>query len=436
MNTLLLFLTGVLAGIIVGYIIASATRRRPDTSTGADKNIHLLESQLASEATSRKRAEEDLETYRRNSEEYKSQVEVMSEKLRSNEEQKSFIENARRDLRVQFEALTAQMLKSSRDELVNTTKTTLSDPFTEQVKTLRERVEELQKTSLQRLDVLQSTTRDLIQKSSDVQGAAQHLTSALRSPNVKGRWGEVNLVRILEFVGLIPYCDFQEQVHITDSEGSSRPDCIVFIPGNRKIIIDAKAPLDSYLDATQAQDDGIRKKALQEHTKKVRGHIDSLSKKDYISRLSGDGQVIEAVILFIPIEGALSIALENDPTLIEYGFSKNIILAFPTSLLAILKGLSLTIQQQEVATNIHAIRDMAIELHKRFVKFADYYAKTGLRLRQLNESYNESVGSFNSKLLKQAEKFTELGGFEMKQTALDTIESSVRIPHGSPEQLN
>jgi DNA recombination protein RmuC len=434
MNALLLFLTGVLAGVIAGYIIARTTRRRSDASAGTDKSINLLEGQLASEATSRKRAEEDLETYRQNSEEYKSQVEVMKEKLRSNEEQKSFIENARSDLKTQFEALTAEMLKSSRDELVNTTKTTLSDPFTEQVKTLRERVEELQKTSLQRLDVLQSTTRDLIQKSSDVQGAAQQLTSALRSPNVKGRWGEINLVRILEFVGLIPYCDFQEQVHITDSEGSSRPDCIVNIPGNRKVIIDSKAPLDSYLDAMQSQDDGSKKKALVDHTKKVRAHIDSLSKKDYISRLSGDGQVIEAVILFIPIEGALSIALENDPSLIEYGFGKNIILAFPTSLLAILKGLSLTIQQQEVAANIYAIRDMAIELHKRFIKFADYYAKTGLRLRQLNESYNESVGSFNSKLLKQAEKFTELGGFDIKQTPLESIESSVRIPQGIPDQ--
>lgn len=436
MNALLLFLTGVLSGTIAGYFIARVTRRRKDANSTVDKSILLLESQLASEASSRKRLEDDLETYRRNSEEYKSQVEVMRERLRSNEEQKAFLENARNELKVQFEALSSQMLKNSRDELLNTTKTTITDPFSEQVKTLRERVEELQMTSLQRLDVLQSTTRDLIQKSSDVQGAAQQLTSALRSPNVKGRWGEINLVRILEFVGLIPYCDFQEQVHITDAEGSSRPDCIVSIPGDRKIIIDSKAPLESYLDAMQAQDDVAKKKAIQDHTKKVRAHIDALSKKNYTSRLRGDGQVLEAVILFMPIEGALSIALENDPTLIEYGFNKNIILAFPTSLLAILKGLSLTIQQQEVANNIYAIRDMAIELHKRFTRFTDYYAKIGLRLRQLNESYNDSVGSFNSKLLKQAEKFAELGGFENKQTVLETIESSVRLPQGSSEKGN
>jgi len=134
------------------------------------------------------------------------------------------------------------MLKNSREELVNTTKTSLTDPFTLQVKTLQEKVEELQKNSLQRLDVLQSTTRDLIQRSADVQGAAQQLTSALRSPNVKGRWGETNLKRILEFVGLIPYCDFEELLHVADIDGASRPDCVITIPGNRKLIIDSKAP--------------------------------------------------------------------------------------------------------------------------------------------------------------------------------------------------
>ncbi|QPN64486.1 DNA recombination protein RmuC [Synechococcus sp. CBW1004] len=436
MNAALLFLTGVLTGIIVGYIIARMTRRRTDKSTDDSKSISLLESQLASGESLMRRLEDDLDTYRQSSEQYKSQVEVMKERIRSGEEQKKFLEDAQNHLRAQFEALSAQMLKNSREELLNTNKMTVADPFNEQVKILRDKVEELQRTSLQRLDVLQSTTRDLIQKSSDVQGAAQQLTTALRSPNTKGRWGEVNLVRILEFVGLVPYCDFQEQVHVTDLEGSSRPDCIIRIPGDRRVIIDSKAPLDSYLDAMQAPDDNSKKRAIQDHTKKVRAHIDALSRKDYTSRLRGDGQIIEAVILFIPIEGALAIALESDPSLIEYGFNKNIILAFPTSLLAILKGLSLTIQQQEVANNIYAIRDMAIELHKRFIKFTEYYTKVGMRLRQLNDSYNMSVGSFNSKLLKQAEKFAELGGFEAKQAELDGIESSVRFPHGNNDQTD
>lgn len=434
MNNLSMLLLGILAGLIAGYLVGKSSRRNAESQPDASKSILILEGQVQSESEQNKKLGQDLEFYRKNFEEYKSQVEVLKEQLRSNEEQKKFIENARNDLKTQFEALTAQMLKSSREELVNTTKATLTDPFNLQVKSLREKVEELQKNSLQRLDVLQTTTRDLIQKSSDVQGAAQQLTTALRSPNVKGRWGEVNLSRILEFVGLIPYCDFEEQVHLADLDGISRPDCIISIPGDRRIIIDSKAPLDSYLDAMQATDESTKKKALAEHSKKIRMHVDSLSKKEYVSRLQGGNEVIDAVILFVPIEGALSIALENDPMLIEYGFQKNIILTFPTSLLAILKGLSLTIQQQEVSKNIYIIKDMAIELNKRFVKFADYLAKTGTRLRQLNDAYNESVGSFNSKLLKQAEKFAELGGMEIKQVSVEAIESSVRTPKSGDDE--
>jgi DNA recombination protein RmuC len=434
MNPLLLFLTGVLSGLIAGYFIAKATRSHRGAQADDLRTIKYLEGQIQAESDGKKRIEESLESYRKAAEENKSQVEVLKEQLRSQEQQKAFLENARNDLKTQFEALTSQMLKSSREELVNTTKTSLTDPFTIQVKTLQEKVEELQKNSLQRLDVLQSTTRDLIQRSADVQGAAQQLTSALRSPNVKGRWGEMNLKRILEFVGLIPYCDFEEQLHVADIDGASRPDCVITIPGNRKLIIDSKAPLDSYLDAMQASDESQKRGALVEHAKKVRLHIDSLSKKDYVSRMRSSGQIIEGVVLFIPVEGALSVALETDPGLIEYAFQKSIIVTFPTSLLAVLKGLSLTIQQQEVAENVHAIKDMAIEMNRRFVKFADLYSKVGLRLRQLTEDYNSSVGSFNGRLLVQSKKFAELGGIELNKPNIDTVDAAPRLPQVETDQ--
>jgi len=434
MSSLLLFLTGVLSGLIAGYFIAKATRPQRGAQSDDLRTIKYLEGQIQAESDGKKRIEESLESYRKSAEENKSQVEVLKEQLRSQEQQKVFLENARNDLKTQFEALTSQMLKSSREELVNTTKTSLTDPFTLQVKTLQEKVEELQKNSLQRLDVLQSTTRDLIQRSADVQGAAQQLTSALRSPNVKGRWGEINLKRILEFVGLIPYCDFEEQLHVADIDGASRPDCVITIPGNRKLIIDSKAPLDSYLDAMQASDESQKRGALVEHAKKVRLHIDSLSKKDYVARMRGSGQIIEGVVLFIPVEGALSVALETDPGLIEYAFQKSIVVTFPTSLLAILKGLSLTIQQQEVAENVHAIKDMAIEMNRRFIKFADLYSKVGLRLRQLTEDYNSSVGSFNGRLLVQSKKFAELGGMELNKANIDNVDVSPRLPQADTDQ--
>ena len=217
----------------------------------------------------------------------------VAEKLRSQESQTQFLEQARTDLLTQFRSLSGQMLDGSREALLKSTKETVSEPFAKEVLQLRQQVEALQKESNAKLTVLAETTRDLRQRSEDVQGAAQQLTSALRSPNVKGQWGEVNLRRILEFVGLIAYCDFDEQVHVGTEEGAYRPDCVITIPGSRRLIVDSKAPIESYLDALQANDQAQREAALNEHLKKVRSHIDLLSKKDYAGKLSALGQVVD-----------------------------------------------------------------------------------------------------------------------------------------------
>ncbi|QNI67199.1 DNA recombination protein RmuC [Synechococcus sp. BMK-MC-1] len=301
--------------------------------------------------------------------------------LRSQESQTQFLEQARTDLLIQFRSLSGQMLDGSREALLKSTKETVSEPFAKEVLQLRQQVEALQKDSNAKLTVLAETTRDLRQRSEDVQGAAQQLTSALRSPNVKGQWGEVNLRRILEFVGLIAYCDFDEQVHVGTDEGAYRPDCVITIPGSRRLIVDSKAPIESYLDALRATDQAQREAALNEHLKKVWSHIDLLSKKDDAGKLS-----------------ALSMALERDPQLLEYAFSKNIILTFPTSLLAILKGLAMTIQQAEIAKNIDEIQAQAVKLHKRFSTFIDKFNDIGNNLTRLNKSFNAAVGSAQSLL--------------------------------------
>ena len=185
----------------------------------------------------------------------------VAEKLRSQESQTKFLEQARADLLTQFRSLSGQMLDGSRDALLKSTKETVSDPFAKQMEQLRQQMQVLQKESVEKLGVLAQTTMDLRQRSEDVQGAAQQLTSALRSPNVKGRWGEVNLRRILEFVGMINYCDFDEQVHVGTEDGAYRPDCVITIPGSRRLIVDSKAPIESYLDALQASDESQREAA-------------------------------------------------------------------------------------------------------------------------------------------------------------------------------
>ena len=329
--------------------------------------------------------------------------------LRSQESQTQFLEQARADLLTQFRSLSGQMLDGSREALLKSTKETVSEPFAKEVLQLRQQVEALQKDSNAKLTVLAETTRDLRQRSEDVQGAAQQLTSALRSPNVKGQWGEVNLRRILEFVGLIAYCDFDEQVHVGTDEGAYRPDCVITIPGSRRLIVDSKAPIESYLDALRATDQAQREAALNEHLKKVWSHIDLLSKKDDAGKLS-----------------ALSMALERDPQLLEYAFSKNIILTFPTSLLAILKGLAMTIQQAEIAKNIDEIQAQAVELHKRFSIFIDKFNDIGSQLNRLNKSYNAAVGSAQSRLLPQGRRFAELAGQSGEIDVADQIDEVVR----------
>ena len=409
----LLFITGVLAGLIAGFILSRVFgRSRSGDGSGeirlleerllkADQGLAQFSQQLEAQSSELRAAQQQaqqaseqaavsrtqlegvsqerdalkaghdsalaaMDQLRREKETLTASMAEVAEKLRSQESQTQFLEQARTDLLTQFRSLSGQMLDGSREALLKSTKETVSEPFAKEVLQLRQQVEALQKDSNAKLTVLAETTRDLRQRSEDVQGAAQQLTSALRSPNVKGQWGEVNLRRILEFVGLIAYCDFDEQVHVGTDEGAYRPDCVITIPGSRRLIVDSKAPIESYLDALQATDQAQRDAALTEHLKKVRSHIDLLSKKDYAGKLSALGQVVDGVVLFIPVEGALSMALERDPQLLEYAFSKNIILTFPTSLLAILNGLAMTIQQAEIAKNIDEIQAQAVELRENW----------------------------------------------------------------------
>ena len=370
---------------------------------------------------------QDKETLRTDREKLSNHLAEIKEQLKSQETQTKFLEQAKANLVTQFRALSAEMLKGSRDDLLKRTKETVTEPFTKQVETLRKQVESLSKDSTEKLSALRQTTINLDKKSDDVKGAAMQLTSALRSPNVKGRWGEVNLKRILEFVGLINYCDFDEQVSIeTEEKGRLRPDCVITIPGSRRLIVDSKAPIESYLDAIKATDQIIQEKAITDHLRKVRSHIDQLAKKDYANQLSEIGEVVDGVVLYIPVEGALSMALERDPYLLEYAFEKNIILTFPTSLLAILKGFSMTIQKAEMTKNINEIQQMSTELYKRFINFVEKFSAVGSNINRLSKSYNEAQGSFEKRLLPQAKRIAELSGQNSEFIPFNEIDTSIK----------
>ncbi len=368
----------------------------------------------------------DKERLRTEREKLNNQIAEIKEQLKSQETQTKFLEQAKADLVTQFRALSGKMLEGSKDALLKRTKEEVTEPFTKQVETLRKQVELLSKDSTEKLSALRETTINLDKKSDDVKVAAMQLTSALRSPNVKGRWGEVNLKRILEFVGLINYCDFDEQVSVETEERRLRPDCVITIPGSRRLIVDSKAPIESYLDALKATDQNLQEKAVADHLKKVRSHIDQLAKKDYSNQLSEIGEVVDGVVLYIPVEGALSMALERDPNLLEYAFEKNIILTFPTSLLAILKGFSMTIQKAEMTKNINEIQQMSTELYKRFLVFVEKFSEVGSKISNLNKSYNAAQGSYEKRLLPQAKRIAELSGQNNEFLPLSEIDTNIK----------
>ena len=234
----------------------------------------------------------------------------------------------------------------------------------------------------------------------------QNLVKALRRPEVRGRWGEITLRRLVELAGMVEHCDFQEQVHHAGEDQVIRPDMIVRMPDERELVVDVKTPLDAYLEAVEAADDAQRELGLQRHTRNLREHIRTLSSKAYWAQFSKSP---EFVILFIPGDQFLSAALNVDPELIDYALTQQIILATPTSFVALLKAVAYGWRQSQLAENAEEIRILAQDLYGRLATFVAHMNRVGRQLASSVENYNRAVGSLERSVLPGARKFTELG---------------------------
>ncbi|NNK68436.1 MAG: DNA recombination protein RmuC, partial [Rhodobacteraceae bacterium] len=248
----------------------------------------------------------------------------------------------------------------------------------------------------------------------------QNLVKALRRPEVRGRWGEITLRRLVELAGMVEHCDFLEQVHTVGDAQIIRPDMIVKMPDQRELVVDVKTPLDAYLQAVEAKDDAQRKLGLERHAKNVRGHIRMLASKAYWNQFDRSP---EFVILFIPGDQFLSAALNEEPDLIEYALSKQIILATPTSLVALLKAVAYGWRQLALADNAKEIRILAEDLYGRLATFVTHMNRVGRQLASSVENYNKAVGSLERSVLPGARKFVELGVHAKKEVEqLETLE--------------
>lgn len=253
------------------------------------------------------------------------------------------------------------------------------------------------------------------------------LSTALRKPQVRGRWGEMTLRRTVELAGLVDRCDFTEQHRLSD--GALRPDLVVHLAGGRSVVIDAKVPLDGFLDAVEAPDEAVRADGLARHAKQLRAHVDQLSSKRYWAALP---DTPEFVVLFVPGESTLSAALDQDRSLLEHAAGRQVVVATPTTLIALLRTVAQGWRHESLAADAREVHRLGRELHDRLGTMTAHLDKVGRSLRSSVEAYNSAVGSLESRVLVSARRLGEVGGFE-EHDAPEPVDASPRSLSLAPE---
>ena len=270
----------------------------------------------------------------------------------------------------------------------------------------RKQLHEIEKERKESFGAVTEQLRSVSQDQEILRVETQKLVTALRRPEVRGQWGEITLKRLVELAGMVEHCDFVEQEHRSGDEKSIRPDLIVKMPDSRELIIDAKTPLDAYLEASNTEDSAQRKLEYQRHAKIVRGHVNELASKRYWDQFDHSP---DFVVLFVPGEQFLGVALEHDKKLLSDALAKNVILASPTSLIALLRSVAFGWKQVALSENSEIIRDLGQELYKRVATFTEHMARLGQSLNNSVDYYNKALGSLERSVLPGARRFTELG---------------------------
>ncbi|MEO6715068.1 MAG: DNA recombination protein RmuC [Mycobacteriales bacterium] len=271
--------------------------------------------------------------------------------------------------------------------------------------------------------VLTEQVRSLAQTHDKLRDETRGLADALRAPNVRGQWGEMQLRRVVELAGMVAHCDFTEQSTSTTPDGVLRPDMVVRLPGGRTVVIDSKVPLAAYLEAAQSADLDGRRAKLKEHARRVRAHIDALAAKGYWQRFSPSP---DYVVLFVPGEAFLADALDQDPTLLEYGVEKGVVLASPTSLIMLLKAVALGWREESLAASAQEVCTLGKELYNRLSTLGSHMAGVGQHLDKAVDSYNSAVGSLEGRVLVTARRLRDLDVTDAELAAPPPVDRHTR----------
>ncbi|MHB8427930.1 MAG: DNA recombination protein RmuC [Acidiferrobacterales bacterium] len=297
-------------------------------------------------------------------------------------------------------------------------------PIREALQKTEQQIQLMENTRKEAYGALTRHLQTMAQTQDQLKTETQNLVKSLRRPEVRGKWGELTLKRLTELAGMVEHCDFSQQESVNTEEGMLRPDMVVRMPDGREIVVDVKTPLDAYLNAMEATDDADRARHLEHHARKVRERVAELSRKAYWSQFRN---APDFVVLFIPGDQFLSAALDIDRNLLEDALRQKVILATPTSFVALLRAVAYGWRQEALAANAAEIRDAGEELYARLATFSEHLARLGTSLDSSVTQYNRAVGSFESKLLPGARKFAELGVSARKDIEpLEQIEKGVR----------
>lgn len=341
--------------------------------------------------------------------------ELSNRSLKANSE--TFLKLAEQNLGTQHEKAKREL--AARETAVET----LVKPIRDALEASQKQIADLEKSRSEAYGGIKTQLAEMQLNQKSLQQETRNLVNALRRPEVRGRWGEITLRRLVELAGMVEHCDFVEQVHVSKGDQIIRPDMVVRMPDHRELVVDVKTPLDAYLSAAEAEDDAQRQLFLKKHAKNVRGHIRMLASKAYWNQFD---ESPEFVILFIPGDQFLSAALNEEPDLIEYALSEQIILATPTSFVALLKAVAYGWRQVALADNAKEIRELAEDLYGRLATFVAHMNKVGRQLASSVEHYNKAVGSLERSVLPGARKFVELGVHPKK--TLEKLESLEPVP--------